>query len=70
MGFYSMNKSNNRQHGYIVRLPDGREGRTIHSKGEVNGKIPVYLQTDDKKGYSDTAILCDPAKISVVGFID
>ena len=70
MGYYSMKKNNSRQHGYIVRLSDGREGRTIHDKGEINGKIPVYLQTEDKKGYSDVAILCDPAKISIVGFID
>lgn len=32
--------------GYIVETKEGKLGRTYHSKGLVNGKIPVYLATE------------------------
>ncbi len=69
--------------GYLVRTKTGKLGRTIHEKGLVNGKVPVYLVTESKiceEGtpkefefpvkFSETAMLCDPAGLKHVGFID
>lgn len=67
----------------MVETKDGKKGRTFHSKGLVNEKVPVYLATEEKtydKGtkheitipvaYSDTAILCEPSTLKRIGFID
>lgn len=32
-----------RNPGYLVTTKNGLQGRTYHSKGLINGKIPVYL---------------------------
>lgn len=69
--------------GYIVKTKSGKLGRTIHGKGMVNGKIPVYLATHESTkvfpdgdsvtvplAYSDKAILCDPKGLTQLGFID
>lgn len=64
--------------GYIVELEDGRLGRTIHEKGSIKGKIPVYIATEvgEKFGikvplnFSETGTLIDPKKLKKVGFID
>ncbi len=64
--------------GYIVETKSGKLGRTIHEKGVVNGKIPVYLAIkihEDKDVkisllYSEKAILCNPATLKKIGFID
>ncbi|MDQ3047071.1 MAG: hypothetical protein M3R27_05945 [Bacteroidota bacterium] len=55
--------------GYIVTTRDGKQGRTYHKKGFVNGKCAVYLY-DDKGIESKTGTLCDPSTLSVKGFID
>ena len=44
--------------GYIVKTKKGFIDRTYHYKGLVNGKVPVYLEKEDKSGYEKTAILC------------
>ena len=31
--------------GYLVKTKSGKVGRTIHEKGLINGKVPVYLAT-------------------------
>lgn len=31
--------------GYLVETKSGKQGRTYHNKGTINGKIPVYLVT-------------------------
>lgn len=70
--------------GYLVETKDGKVGLTIHEKGMVNGKIPVYLATEMKPvkgkdgevefempvGFSDQAILCDPKSLKSIGMID
>ena len=63
---YNMNETNP---GYLVLTKKGKKGRTYHSKGFVKNKIPVYLETS-KHVYSDKAILCDPATVTQIGFID
>lgn len=55
--------------GYIVETKTGKIGRTYHSKGLINDKVPVYLKIDEFK-YSDNAILCDPKTLKQVGFFD
>ncbi len=61
-----MSKENDlRGPGYLVehiKLPNIK-GRTYHSKGLINGKIPVYID-----GYP--TMLCSPASIKVIGFVD
>lgn len=65
--------------GYLVETKAGKLGRTIHGKGIINGKIPVYVATklsEEKHGiripleFSDTAMLCDPKTLKQIGFID
>lgn len=48
--------------GYMVKTKNGLTGRIKHSDELVNGKQPVY--TD--KGH----LLCNPAPLTVIGFID
>lgn len=64
--------------GYIVETKTGKLGRTIHEKGLINGKLPVYLATKIKEThgvkipieYSEKAILCDLKGVKQIGFID
>ncbi len=65
--------------GFIVKNKEDKYGRTIHGKGIINGKVPVYFATkmsDEKHGislpieFSETAILCDPKTLIKIGFID
>ena len=49
--------------GYIVKTKKGLVGRTFHSKGLINGKMPVYIGTGP-------ALLCDLNSLTLTGFID
>ncbi len=55
--------------GYLVETKSGKKGRTFHDKGEVNGKIPVYLE-EKPFVYSEKAILCEKESLKLKGFID
>lgn len=50
--------------GYLVETKDGKKGRMYHDKGEINGKIPVYVTGEEKPR------LCDPDSLKVIGFIN
>lgn len=56
--------------GCVVETKAGKIGRTFHSKGLINEKVPVYLETDKKFIYSESAILCDPDTLKIKGYID
>jgi hypothetical protein len=57
--------------GRLVRhFKSGKRGRTFNSKKMVNGKVPVYLETDKDFIFSDKAILCRFESIKVIGYID
>ena len=64
--------------GKIVKLNDGRIGRTYNSKGVISEKIPVYLATETKEvgkftiatRYSEKGILVNPVDLQIIGFID
>ncbi len=66
--------------GYLVETKTGIKGRTYHSKGLVNGKVPVYECTKEVpteiegltvcSEFSDKALLCNPGTIKIIGFID
>jgi hypothetical protein len=59
--------------GFVVVIEDGtgRTGRTFHSKGFVNGKMPVYLESKPMAcDYSSTATLFDPKIVKRIGLID
>ena len=58
-----------RNPGYLVETSKGTKGRTYHSKGLINGKLPVYPETAPNK-WSGPAILCDPDTVTLKGFID
>jgi hypothetical protein len=55
--------------GYLIKTKTGKLGRTFHSKGMINNKLPVYLEADNNN-YNQNAILCDPKTVKVIGFID
>jgi hypothetical protein len=41
-----------------------------NNKGLINGKIPVYFQTDKSLVFEEKATLCNPENLQVYGFID
>lgn len=49
--------------GKLVQTKHG-DGYTINSDGLINGKLPVYISKTGQK------ILCDPAKIKIIGYYD
>lgn len=55
--------------GFLVTTKNGKKGRTYHSKGNINGKTPVYLE-EKPFIYSDKAILCETTTLKIIGFID
>jgi len=57
------------QSGFLVETKDGKRGATYHSKGLINGKVPVYLEIDEPN-FSNKAILCSPETLKKIGFID
>ena len=60
-----------KEKGIIVKLLDGRIGRTFNNKGLINGKVPIYLLVDYPSVYSEKAILIEFNKIEkTIGFID
>lgn len=67
-----MNKnSNTSKSGKIVmHRKSGRIGRTYDNDEQINGKIPVYFETDEKNVYESRATLCDTNNLIVIGFID
>ena len=50
--------------GFLVETKSGKKGRTYHNKGLINGKVPVYVDGEEKP------ILCDPTTLKQIGFID
>lgn len=67
--------------GYLVKTTKGKIGRTYHSKGLVNNKVPVYLadiedseqdaeEVGDISNFKTVAILCEPSSLTRIGFID
>lgn len=57
--------------GKIVIIKGGKRGRTFNVKGLINGKVPVYLEQDDKPlHWHEQAILCDPKTMTIIGHID
>ena len=66
--------------GYVVEHKvSGHKGRTYHSKGLINGKVPVYFSYDVKTvrgistpilSYVNKAVLCKPENLKTIGFID
>ena len=58
--------------GSIVVTKKGKKGRTYHSKGIINGKVPVYMFTNNviTSKPDAHAVLCRPESLSVIGFID
>lgn len=55
-----------RDAGYLVKTKTGKEGRTYHREGRVNGKVIVHIEVDGK----ELKMLCDPKTIITTGFID
>jgi len=55
-----------RDAGYLVKTKTGKEGRTYHRDGRVNGKVVVYVEIEGK----ELKMLCDPKTITVTGYID
>ena len=52
--------------GYQVKTKTGREGRTYHRDGLIDGKMIVYITVEGKI----IKMLCDPQKIEIIGFVD
>jgi len=55
--------------GFLVQIPDGRRGRTYHSKSYIRDKIPVYLETAPDQ-YSEEGHLFTRDQLKIIGYID
>lgn len=57
--------------GQIVKhISTDKKGRTFNNKGMINGKIPVYFETEKPFIFEEKAVLCSPERLTVIGFID
>ncbi len=67
-----MNKNSNtiKSGKIVMHRKSGRIGRTYDKDEQINGKIPVYFETDEKNVHEGTATLCDTNNLIVIGFID
>ena len=57
--------------GKIVKhLKNGKRGRTFDNKEMINGKVPVYFETEKRFVFEDKAILCSVENLEICGYID
>lgn len=57
--------------GQIVKhIKTGKRGRTYNAKGTINGKIPVYFETEKEFVFEENAVLCSVENLELTGFID
>ena len=68
-----------RKPGRLVQMKSGEMGRTFNDRDAIQGKIPVFKSTRTVPGpqgllipieFSKVGTLCDPAGLTVLGFID
>lgn len=61
-----------KQPGRLVRLEDGRIGRTKNEDKPVDGKIKVYILNTDRHTKETTLVnlLVEAHKLKVIGFVD
>lgn len=55
-------KSQKKRPGLIVKTKTGLVGRTFNNEEKVNGKVKVYTENQQ--------YLCDPATLTIIGYID
>lgn len=55
--------------GKLVKTKNGQLGYTKSSDEPVNGKIMVYLSKPGENKLGDK-LLCDPAKLELLGYYD
>lgn len=57
--------------GRIVKhLKNGKRGRLFNNKGLINGKVPVYFETEKRFVFEEKATLCSVENLEICGFID
>jgi len=56
--------------GHIVLTKSGKRGRTFSSKLPVNGKIIVYMETNEHLVFGDKGVLCEAKSLIIKGYID
>ena len=54
----------------VEHLKSGKRGRTYNNKEMINGKIPVYFETEKPFVFEEKAVLCSPENLKVCGFIN
>lgn len=56
--------------GKIVKhLKNGKRGRTFNNKEMINGKVPVYFETEKRFVFEEKAVLCSVENLEICGFI-
>lgn len=56
--------------GLLVKIPDGRYGRTYDQLGHIYGKVPVFPEKKPESfEFEATAILFDAGSISIRGSV-
>lgn len=55
--------------GFLVRMQDGRIGRTYHIKTYTGEKIAVYPEITPGT-YDDKGVLCSRDTLTIIGYID
>jgi len=57
--------------GKLVRhLKNDKRGRTYNNKEMINGKVPVYFETDKRFVFKEKATLCNVENLEICGMID
>jgi len=57
--------------GKIVKhLKNGKRGRTFNNNEMINGKVPVYFETETRFVFEEKATLCSVENLEICGFID
>lgn len=54
----------------VEHLKTGKRGRTYNNKEMINGKVPVYFETEKRFVFEDKAVLCSVENLKICGFID
>jgi len=54
----------------VMHKKTKRRGRIFYAKGLINGKVPVYFETEKDFIFEKKASLCALENLIVIGYID
>lgn len=55
--------------GFLVRMQDGRTGRTYHRETYIKDKVAVYPEITPGT-YDERGVLCARDHLTIIGYLD